>query len=401
MKKRRGLKYLALLLCVMMFVTMESNFSSYAETTKEKLEKAEQQHQETKEKINDTKDKINDTKDNIAGLTDKKNTLKSELDNLNDQLTRVSEKLESLEKQIVDKQEEIEQTQEDLEEAKQTEADQYEAMKKRVQFMYEKKNFIISDVFFGGNNISEMLNRSEYIESLVSYDRKMMDEYTEIRIGVEETEAKLEAEKVELDKLRDDVAEQQKQVQAYVSKTASNIASYSGQIKNAQAQADAYEKEAQAYEAQAAQEAADIAALKKQLAEEIAKSKLAAQSKWRDISEVQFAEDDRYLLANLIYCEAGNQPYEGQVAVGAVVMNRVLSSVYPDTIVGVIYQNKQFSPVGSGRLALALAENRATEACYRAADAAMSGQTNVGTCVYFRTPIEGLSGIQIGGHIFY
>ena len=137
------------------------------------------------------------------------------------------------------------------------------------------------------------------------------------------------------------------------------------------------------------------------LEEEIRMSKLAAQSKWRDISEVSFEEGDRYLLANLIYCEAGNQPYEGQVAVGAVVINRVLSSVYPDTVVGVIYQNKQFSPVGSGRLALALAENRATDACYSAADAAMSGQTNVGTCVYFRTPIEGLSGIQIGGHIFY
>ena len=401
MKKSRGLKYLALLLCVTMIATAETNFNSYAETTKEKLEKVEQQHQETKEKINDTKDKINDTKDNIAGLTDKKNTLKGELDNLNDQLTQVSERLETLERQIADKQGEIEQTQEDLEEAKQTEADQYESMKKRGQFMYERKNFIISDVFFGGSNISEMLNRSEYIESLVSYDRKMMDEYTEIRLGVEETEAKLEAEKVELDKLRDEAVEQQKQVQAYVSETTSNIANYSGQIKNAQAQADAYEKEAQAYEAQAAQEAADIAALKKQLAEEIAKSKLAAQSKWRDISEVQFVGDDRYLLANLIYCEAGNQPYEGQLAVGAVVMNRVLSSVYPDTIVGVIYQNKQFSPVGSGRLALALAENRATEACYRAADAAMAGQTNVGTCVYFRTPIPGLTGISIGGHIFY
>ena len=151
----------------------------------------------------------------------------------------------------------------------------------------------------------------------------------------------------------------------------------------------------------AAEEEADIAALKKKLEEEIRMSKLAAQSKWRDISEVNFEEGDRYLLANLIYCEAGNQPYEGQVAVGAVVINRVLSSVYPDTVVGVIYQNKQFSPVGSGRLALALAEDRATDACYSAADAAMSGQTNVGTCVYFRTPIEGLSGIQIGGHIFY
>ena len=102
-----------------------------------------------------------------------------------------------------------------------------------------------------------------------------------------------------------------------------------------------------------------------------------------------------------IYCEAGAEPYAGQLAVGAVVINRVLSSVYPDTVTGVIYQNKQFSPVASGRLALALAENRATPACYKAADEAMSGQTNVGNCVYFRTPIEGLSGISIGGHIFY
>ena len=74
---------------------------------------------------------------------------------------------------------------------------------------------------------------------------------------------------------------------------------------------------------------------------------------------------------------------------------------YPDTVVGVIYQNKQFSPVASGRLALALAEGKATESCYKAAAAAMSGVTNVGNCVYFRTPVEGLTGIRIGGHIFY
>ncbi len=130
-------------------------------------------------------------------------------------------------------------------------------------------------------------------------------------------------------------------------------------------------------------------------------SKLASQSAKRDISEVTFAEGDRELLAQLIYCEAGGEPYAGKVAVGAVVMNRVMSSVYPDTVVGVIYQNKQFSPVGSGRLALALAEGRATAECYQAADEAMSGVTNVGNCVYFRTPIPGLTGISIGGHIFY
>ena len=85
-------------------------------------------------------------------------------------------------------------------------------------------------------------------------------------------------------------------------------------------------------EAQIEEQNKNISALQKQLAEEMAKSRLAANSSWRDISEVSFTEDDRYLLANLIYCEAGGEPYDGQVAVGAVVINRVLSSVYPSTL---------------------------------------------------------------------
>ena len=89
------------------------------------------------------------------------------------------------------------------------------------------------------------------------------------------------------------------------------------------------------------------------------------------------------------------------MAVGAVVINRVLSGVFPDTLSGVVYQRGQFSPVGSGRLALALSAGKATDSCYQAAREAMSGYTNVGNCVFFRTPVPGLEGIQIGGHIFY
>ena len=96
--------------------------------------------------------------------------------------------------------------------------------------------------------------------------------------------------------------------------TRSGIAGYSDQIAAAQQQADALAE-------QISQQEEDIEALKKQLEEELAKSRLARQSSWRDISEVTFTEDDRYLLANLIYCEAGNQPYEGQVAVGAVAVS--------------------------------------------------------------------------------
>ena len=188
---------------------------------------------------------------------------------------------------------------------------------------------------------------------------------------------------------------EQSRVSGLVSQTSTSIASYSNQISDAEAAALAYEQQIKEQEE-------NISALKAKLAEEIRMAELAAQSSWRDISEVNFAEGDRYLLANLIYCEAGGEPYSGQVAVGSVVMNRVLSSVFPDTVVGVIYQNKQFSPVASGRLALALAENKATASCYQAADEVMSGTTNVGNCVYFRTPVDGVTPkYTIGGHIFY
>lgn len=387
MRRRSGISFVAILLCISLYFASMPQFESFALTTKEKLDQAKQQHEETKEKIDDTKE-------NISDLKDERNTLQGELNNLNEQLEQVCADLEELEQNISDKEDEIEQTKADLEVAKQAEADQYDAMKKRICFMYEKQDFVITEMIFSSTSMGDFLNKADYIEQLSAYDRKMLTQYRETRASIEDTEAMLEQEKEDLDALHDEVVEKQKLVQGFVNDTSTSIKQYSGQIKSA-------EEECAAYEAQAAQEEADIAALKKQYEEELALSRLAAQSKWRDISEVTFEEGDRMLLANLIYCEAGNQPYEGQLAVGAVVINRVLSSVYPNTVVGVIYQNKQFSPVGSGRLALALAEDRATAACYKAADEAMSGQTNVGSCVYFRTPIEGLSGIQIGGHIFY
>ncbi len=145
----------------------------------------------------------------------------------------------------------------------------------------------------------------------------------------------------------------------------------------------------------------NIEALKKKIEEEKRLSEAAANAAWRDISEVTFADGDLALLAAIIYCEAGGEPYAGKLAVGAVVINRLLSSKYPDTVLGVITQRKQFSPVGSGRFEVVLTAGRANADCYRAAEEAMSGVTNVGNCLYFRTPIEGLTGINIGGHVFY
>ena len=387
MKRKGRHRIVAAVVVSALYVSALPVTDAYAATTREQLEQAQQQHEETKSKIDETKE-------NIDSMQDVKSTLEEKLEGLNADLSRVSENLAELEKQIEQTNEEIEQTQSDLEEAKKTEKQQYENMKKRIRFMYEKKDTMYLEILLSAGSFSDFINKNSYIEKLSEYDSDMFEKYQETRKTIEEKEAELEAEKKELDELKEQAVAEQKKVAGYVNSTSSSISKYTDQIADAEAQA-------QAYEEQAKKEEENIAYLKKKLAEEIAMSKLAAQSSWRDISDVNFEEGDRYLLANLIYCEAGGEPYAGQLAVGAVVINRVLSSVYPDTVVGVIYQNKQFSPVASGRLALALAEGKATAACYKAADEAMAGQTNVGNCVYFRTPIDGLTGIQIGGHIFY
>lgn len=387
MKRKGRHRIVAAVVVSALYVSALPVTDAYAATTREQLEQAQQQHEETKSKIDETKE-------NIDSMQDVKSTLEEKLEGLNADLSRVSENLAELEKQIEQTNEEIEQTQSDLEEAKKTEKQQYENMKKRIQFMYEKKDTMYLEILLSAGSFSDFINKNSYIEKLSEYDSDMFEKYQETRKTIEEKEAELEAEKKELDELKEQAVAEQKKVAGYVNSTSSSISKYTDQIADAEAQA-------QAYEEQAKKEEENIAYLKKKLAEEIAMSKLAAQSSWRDISDVNFEEGDRYLLANLIYCEAGGEPYAGQLAVGAVVINRVLSSVYPDTVIGVIYQNKQFSPVASGRLALALAEGKATAACYKAADEAMAGQTNVGNCVYFRTPIDGLTGIQIGGHIFY
>ena len=268
-------------------------------------------------------------------------------------------------------------------------------MKSRIQYLYERgDDYALLEGMLGADSVSDMLNYYDFVDAISAYDQQQLEDFRNIRDEIDEKEKELQKERAELSEFKIQVEAEQSKVSGYISATSGDIAQSAGELSNAQA-------EAEAYEARIKQQDQNIAALKKKLAEEIAMSKLAAQSAKRDISEVAFAEEDRYLLANLIYCEAGGEPYAGQLAVGAVVINRLLSSVYPNTMTGVIYQKSQFSPVGSGRLAIALAEDRATPACYQAADEAMSGVSNVGDCVYFRTPIEGLTGISIGGHIFY
>jgi spore germination cell wall hydrolase CwlJ-like protein len=360
----------------------------HAETTLERLQKAKEEKEQTenaKESKENQKQSLEITKNSLIG----------QLSSLNDELAQVSTNLEGIESDISAKEQDIEDTQAALDEAISVQDAQYENMKLRIKYMYENggtSGYV--SVLLSSESFADFLNKSDYIDRINQYDQKMLEQFKQTRKDVEEKKAQLESELEDLNDLKAEAEAEKMKVSSLVIQTSNNVSSYSSQIAEAEATIDALSSVISAQDE-------NIAALQKQYEEELAKSRLASQSTWRDISEVTFDEGDRRLLANLIYCEAGGEPYEGKVAVGAVVINRVLSSIYPNTVVGVIYQNKQFSPVNDGHLALALTYEKANADCYKAADEAMSGYTNVGQCVYFRTPIEGLEGIKIGGHIFY
>ncbi|MBR4207823.1 MAG: cell wall hydrolase [Lachnospiraceae bacterium] len=381
--------------------SLEKLPATAAGTTKEQVDAAEKKKAEKEQELAAAQQNLAVTKASLVGLESQKNTYQGQMNILNGNLTLVADNLAVLENSIELKQMDIDDTTKALEEAKQTRIDQYEAMKTRIRFLYEKGSDGYIDILFSAKNFGELINYADYIEALSAYDRYMLEEYTKTEARISEEEKILEQEMADLEEMHAQVKAEQEKVTGLINDTAEHIAITAENINMTQAAADAFEDQVDQKEAEAKAAAAEYAAIKAKYEEELRLSRLAAQSAWRDISEVTFEDGDRYLLANLIYCEAGGEPYEGQIAVGAVVINRVLSSRYPDTVTGVIYQHAQFSPVGSGRLSLALAENRATASCYNAADAAMSGRTNVGNCVYFRTIIPGLDGIFIGGHVFY
>ena len=138
-----------------------------------------------------------------------------------------------------------------------------------------------------------------------------------------------------------------------------------------------------------------IASIKaREKAEAEAKAKLTANQ-----GAVAVGADDTRLLAALIYCEAGNQGYEGHLAVGATVMNRVRSGAYPNSIYSVIYASGQFTPALNGKVARVYGGN-IPDSCMTAAQEAINGATHIGTATHFRR-VGAHEGIIIGDHVFW
>lgn len=151
---------------IMAAVLLTSAFpmTAYAD----KISDLEDQINQRREEKEETENEISKREDELEELNETTEGLKGQLNTLNANLTEVSNQLEDLESRIQAKNKEIEQTEAELEEARRIEEEQYAAMKKRIKFMYEKRDYMILELLFGSSGFSDFLNRSEYIQKLSS-----------------------------------------------------------------------------------------------------------------------------------------------------------------------------------------------------------------------------------------
>lgn len=224
--QRRAKAVLALVLVVSL--TIGSSQVVYATSAQNKKSEAEKN--------------LNDVNKKIDNLENKKEEIEGELDTKNEELVNLMVDVGILEKEIDQNEKQLKQVKKDLKTAQKNEKKQYQAMKKRIKFMYERGDSAVISSLLESKSMADMLNRVEYFNEVYDYDRNLLDNYEKTRKQVEDLKAQVEDEKKELETAKDDLKQQQKQLETAMANLRSQQANADTQIANAKSLASEYQK---------------------------------------------------------------------------------------------------------------------------------------------------------------
>ena len=224
--QRRAKAVLALVLVVSL--TIGSSQVVYATSAQNKKSEAEKN--------------LNDVNKKIDNLENKKEEIEGELDTKNEELVNLMVDVGILEKEIDQNEKQLKQVKKDLKTAQKNEKKQYQAMKKRIKFMYERGDSAVISSLLESKSMADMLNRVEYFNEVYDYDRNLLDNYEKTRKQVEDLKAQVEDEKKELETAKDDLKQQQKQLETAMANLRSQQANADTQIANAKSFASEYQK---------------------------------------------------------------------------------------------------------------------------------------------------------------
>lgn len=220
------------LIAALMVVTL--CFSQFSVALADKKTDAQNKKKEAEENL----DKQNEEIDEIE---QEQQRLQNEIEQLDSELVQVMIDLSTLEEKLAVKQDELAQTKEDLEQAKADEESQYQAMKKRIQFMYENGDSTLLSSILESENISDMLNRVEYFNDIYDYDRELLVTYQETKEQVAALEQQQEAEIAELEQAQIEYQAAAENFQNMIASKQSSLEGFDEKLKQAQELAAQYQ----------------------------------------------------------------------------------------------------------------------------------------------------------------
>ena len=238
--------------------------------TNDLIKEKEQEIESARELKKQLQSNLTDVKKIKEELEAAKNDLAEYVAQLDGQLATIQSKIADLKGKIEEKEDEIVQTQGELESAIEDQNNQYEAMKKRIKFMYEKGDNLYMELIFSSTSFSDMLNKADYIEMLSAYDRKMLDQYVATRELIELYKQQLEEEMAYLEEAKTGVESEEASLNSLIDEKKDRIE----QVGN---DTDAKEAAIAEYEADIKEQNETIAILEKVVAEE--KARLAEESR--------------------------------------------------------------------------------------------------------------------------
>ena len=219
-----------------------TTFSGYINSGLEKVYAKTQKQKDAEKKKSQAEQDLQDKKNEINGLKDQQQITADDIKNKSAKLDEILAAQKKLQTDITSKQAEIEQNQKDLAAAQEKQQEQYDAMKKRIQFMYENSaEDNIWTAIIESNGITDMLNRIEYVSDVYDSDRALMDSYQAAVEQVKEIGTKLDNDMNELTAMQDDYEKQQADVEAAIVALENQKEQYASQIAQAQQQADNYQ----------------------------------------------------------------------------------------------------------------------------------------------------------------
>ena len=219
-----------------------TTFSGYINSGLEKVYAKTKKQKDAEKKKSQAEQNLKDKKNEINGLKDQQQTTADDIKNKSAKLDEILAAQKKLQTDITNKQAEIEQNQKDLAAAQEKQQEQYDAMKKRIQFMYENSaEDNIWTAIIESNGITDMLNRIEYVSDVYDSDRALMDSYQAAVEQVKEIGTKLDNDMNELTAMQDDYEKQQADVEAAIVALENQKEQYASQIAQAQQQAENYQ----------------------------------------------------------------------------------------------------------------------------------------------------------------